>query len=128
MIRYKSIVLVVLISAPSRALAQPGQLNQVFINLIKNACGAIAGSGTIGIKTFKENNHVHVEISDSGRGISPERLERIFEFGFSSGGSRIKMSSGLSSAYNIIQKHEGEIKVESEVGKGTTFSIILPIK
>jgi signal transduction histidine kinase len=106
----------------------PGQLNQVFINLLKNACGAIAGSGTIGIKTFKENNHIYVEISDTGCGIPPEKLERLFDFGFSSGGSRVKMSSGLSSAYNIIQKHEGEIKVESEVGKGTTFSIILPIK
>lgn len=109
-------------------LCNPGLLNQVFMNLLKNASYAIEDSGTIGIKTFKENNHIRVQISDTGKGIAHEKLNTIFDFGFSVGGSRVKMSSGLSTAYNIVQKHNGEIKVESNVGKGTTFSISLPIK
>lgn len=108
-------------------VCNPGQLNQVFINLLKNASQAIENSGTIGIKTFKENNHIHVQISDTGKGIPHHKLRKIFDFGFSTGGSRIRMSSGLSTAFNIVQKHNGEINVESEVGKGTTFTIILPI-
>ncbi|MFQ6115892.1 MAG: ATP-binding protein, partial [bacterium] len=106
----------------------PGQLNQVFINLLTNASHAIEDSGTITIKTFKKNNHIHVKISDTGKGIPNDKLSKLFHFGFSVGGSRVKMSSGLSTAYNIVQKHNGEIKVESRVGKGTTFSIILPIR
>ncbi len=105
----------------------PGQLNQVFLSLLKNATNAIEGSGRIGIKTAKENGHVRVEISDTGKGIPRNKLDKIFDFGFSTGDSRVKMSSGLSTAYSIVQKHHGEIKVDSEVGKGTTFSIVLPI-
>lgn len=106
----------------------PGQLNQVFLSLLKNATNAIEGSGRISIKTTTENGHVRVEISDTGKGIPRRKLGKIFDFGFSTGDSRVKMSSGLSTAYNIVQKHHGEIKVDSEVGKGTTFSIVLPIK
>ncbi len=106
----------------------PGQLNQVFISLLRNASNAIEGSGTIGIKTFAKENHIHVQISDTGKGIPQDRLKRIFDFGFSADGSRVKMGSGLTTAYSIIQKHNGEIKVKSKVGKGTTFSIALPIK
>ncbi len=106
----------------------PGQLNQVFLNVLKNASNAIEGAGRIGIKTARDNGHVRVEISDTGIGIPDNKLDKIFDFSFSTGGSRIKMSSGLSTAYNIVQKHHGEIKVDSEIGKGTTFSIVLPIK
>ncbi len=106
----------------------PGQLNQVFMNLLKNASHAIEGRGAIAIRTFRQNHHVHVEISDNGRGIPPEKLGKIFDFGFSADHPRVKMTSGLSTAYNIVQRHNGEIKVKSEVGKGTTFSVILPIK
>lgn len=106
----------------------PGQLNQVFLSMLKNASNAIEGAGKIGIKTARENGHVRVEISDTGIGIPDNKLDKIFDFSFSTGDSRIKMSSGLSTAYSIIQKHQGEIKVNSEVGKGTTFSIVLPIK
>ena len=105
----------------------PGRLNQVFINLLKNASQAIEGSGSIGIKTFVEDNRIYVEISDTGKGIPPERLDTIFDFGFSVAGERVKMGSGLSTAYNIVQEHDGEIEAKSEVGKGTTFSIVLPI-
>jgi signal transduction histidine kinase len=105
----------------------PSELNQVFINLLKNASQAIDKEGTISIKTVKDNGRVHISISDSGRGIPPEKINRIFDFGFSAGGDRVKLSSGLSIAYNIIQKHQGEIKVQSEPGKGTCFTVILPV-
>jgi len=108
-------------------LCYPSQLNQVFFILLKNASQAIDKSGNIGIKTYTENNHVHIQISDDGKGIPENKLGRIFEFGFSTGDSRVKMSAGLSTAFNIIQKHNGEIRVKSEVGKGTKFSIVLPM-
>ncbi|UCE19803.1 MAG: MCP four helix bundle domain-containing protein [Gemmatimonadota bacterium] len=104
----------------------PGLLNQVFMNVLKNASQAIENSGTIYIKTFKENKNVHVKISDTGKGIQAHEIEKIFDFGFSAVGTRVKMGSGLATAYNIIQKHDGDISVESEVGKGTTFNISLP--
>lgn len=105
----------------------PGQLNQVFFNLFKNAAHAITGKGTIAIKTSQENNHIRVDISDSGKGIPKNKLKKLFDIGFSSDDTRIKMTSGLSTTYQIIRKHHGEIKVESEEGKGTCFSIMLPI-
>ena len=67
-------------------------------------------------------------ISDSGRGMPQSKLDKLYEFGSYTEKSRVKMSSRLSTVYNIIQKHNGEIKVESEIGKGTKFTIILPVK
>lgn len=113
----------------------PGQLNQVFINVLKNAVQAIEGSGTINIKTFIDKNGgkdkplIQVQISDTGKGIPAENLDKLFDLGFTSDGeSRVKMRTGLVTVFNIIQKHNGNIRVDSQVGKGTTFSIILPIK
>jgi len=103
------------------------QLNQVFATLLKNAVNAIESKGTISITTKRENGHMHIEIADTGRGMAPAQLNKIFDFGFSAGGTRVKMRSGLSAAYNIVQKHRGTIRVESEEGKGTTFFIDLPI-
>ena len=106
----------------------PGLLNQMFMNLLKNASQSIEDTGTITIKTSQDNNHINVKISDTGIGIPPDNLNKIFDFGFSAVGSRVKMGSGLATAYNIVQKHEGEIRAESEIGKGTTFHIVLPLK
>jgi two-component system NtrC family sensor kinase len=105
----------------------PGQLNQVFMNLFKNASQAISGSGSIEVRTSQDNNHIKIEITDSGKGIPSKRLNRIFDFGFTAGDTRMKMSSGLSTAYNIIHKHRGKMKIESMEGKGTTVSLFLPI-
>ena len=96
------------------------------MGLLKNAVEAIEAQGTIRIKTFVADDRIHIEISDTGRGIPPEKLERVFEFEFSHGGSRVKMGAGLATAYNIVQRHAGRISVESEVGKGSTFTVILP--
>lgn len=105
-----------------------GQLNQVFINLLRNAGEAIHGEGSIDIKTYCEEGYVYVKISDTGRGIPRSHLNKIFEFGFSKDGQRVKMTSGLSTAYNIMQRHDGEIDIRSEEGKGTTVTLKLPVK
>ncbi|HEX2897362.1 MAG TPA: ATP-binding protein, partial [candidate division Zixibacteria bacterium] len=105
----------------------PGLLNQVFINIINNAAEAIFETGTISIATYAKNDEIVVDISDTGIGMSKERLKSLFDFGFTAGPSRIKMGTGLLTSYNIMQKHHGRIEVESEVGKGTTFSVILPV-
>ena len=106
----------------------PGQLNQVFMSLLQNAADAIEGQGTIRITTLRRDDVICVQISDSGRGIPPEKLKTIFNFNFSQTGSRVKMGSGLVTAYNIIQKHQGDIKVDSELGTGSCFTITLPIR
>jgi signal transduction histidine kinase len=103
------------------------QLNQVFATLFKNAVAAIESMGTIYITTKRKNRHMHIEIADTGRGMAPAQLNKIFDFGISAGGTRVKMRSGLSAVYNIVQRHRGTIRVESEEGKGTTFFIDLPV-
>jgi signal transduction histidine kinase len=106
----------------------PGQLNQVFMSLLQNATEAIEGPGTIRISTFARDDFVHIQISDSGSGIAPEKLKRIFDFAFSEKGSRVKMRSGLVTAYSIVQRHRGNIAVESRLGEGSTFTVRLPIR
>ncbi len=106
----------------------PGDLNQVFMNLLTNAAQAIRGRGTITIRTFVDDGNVHIEITDTGIGIPPDQMKRLFEPDFTKTGSRVKAGLGLFISYNIAQKHQGQIHVSSEVGKGSTFTIILPIE
>jgi signal transduction histidine kinase len=110
-----------------KLLCNPGQLNQVFLNLIKNAVQALENGGTITVSSALERKSAVVRISDTGRGISPERLKRIFDFGFSTTGDRIKMGSGLAAAFKIVQDHKGEITVDSTPGQGSTFTVSLPL-
>ena len=97
------------------------------MNLLVNAARAIEDQGMIQIKTSADKTAVYIEIADSGRGIPSENLNRIFEPGFTTKGVGVGTGLGLSISYNIIQKHGGKIEVESEVGRGTTFVVILPI-
>jgi signal transduction histidine kinase len=104
----------------------PNQLNQLFMTLLVNASESIENKGIITIATSADPECIHVDISDTGRGIPSERLGNIFEVGFSQKGSRMRMQAGLANCYAIVQKHRGDIRVESEVGKGTTFRTTLP--
>lgn len=106
----------------------PGQLNQAFMNILRNAVDAIETTGTIAIGTAQVDSMIEIKISDTGRGIPKDRLDRIFDIGFSSSGTRIKMGSGLSGSYSIIQRHDGDISIASEVGRGTTVTIRLPLR
>jgi AhpD family alkylhydroperoxidase len=105
----------------------PSELNQVFMHLLTNAVHALHGKGTITIRTFPKNDTIHVVISDTGVGILPDQKEGLFDPNFSKDGSRVKAGLGLFTSYNIVKNHNGHIEVESEVGKGSTFTVILPI-
>ncbi len=104
----------------------PNQLNQVFMNVLMNAAQAIDGKGTIIVKTFVDDDDVVIQISDDGCGMAPEVITRVFDPGFTTKGVGVGTGLGLSICHTIIQKHHGKIKVASDVGKGTTFSIIVP--
>ncbi len=104
-----------------------GQLNQVFMNILVNAAQAMETQGEISIRTSSDNGNIYVTISDTGTGIAADKLNRIFEPFYTSKDVGKGTGLGLSIAYDIIKKHNGEIQVESEVGKGTTFTLVLPI-
>jgi len=105
----------------------PNQINQVFMNLLVNASQAVRGEGTITIKTFREGDTVNVQFSDTGAGIPPENLPRIFDPGFTTKGVGVGTGLGLSICFKIAQDHGGRIDVESTVGEGSTFTVQLPI-
>lgn len=108
------------------------QLNQVFMNLFINAAQAITEKGTIlistGVETKEGLEWVWIKIKDTGSGISPENMTRIFDPFFTTKPIGSGTGLGLSLAYGIINNHNGHIHVESEVGKGTCFTICLPVK
>ena len=105
----------------------PQQLNQVFMNLLVNASQAIEKQGEITVKSWHENGSVYVSVSDTGCGIPPKILNRIFEPFFTTKEVGQGTGLGLSITYDIIKNHQGEISVECPPGKGTTFTIQLPI-
>ncbi len=111
------------------------EINQVVLNMIVNAAHAIEdvvgnnpeNKGKIYIKTRKNNHHVEIIIKDTGKGIPEDVLPKIFDPFFTTKGVGKGTGMGLNLAYNVISKHGGRINVESKVGTGTTFTIILPI-
>ena len=113
-------------AACRRLPATPDRLNQVFLNLLVNAQQAIADRGEIRVRTFLRDGKVHIEITDTGRGIPEDQVKNIFDPGFTTKGVGVGTGLGLSICYKIMQDHHGEIQVRSEVGKGSTFTVILP--
>ena len=108
-----------------RVYCSPSSLNQVFINLLKNASESIEGEGEIAIKTFAREGDVTIEISDTGRGIPNEHKAWIFDPGFTTKGAKVGVGLGLSICYEIVvNKHQGRIDVSSN-DKGTTFTITM---
>ncbi|HQS57567.1 MAG: ATPase [Gallionellales bacterium 35-53-114] len=104
----------------------PSQLNQVFLNLFTNAAQATEGNGKLTIRTWYENGSVHISIADNGKGISPEHVSRIFDPFFTTKPVGEGTGLGLAISHQIIQKHGGDIRVESHPGTGTCFYIHLP--
>jgi signal transduction histidine kinase/CheY-like chemotaxis protein len=107
-------------------IGDPAGLREVFTNLIINAVDAMPRGGILRISTMLEDEFVIVEIADTGIGMSPEVQKRIFDPFFTTKGTR-GSGLGLSICYGIISRHMGEIRVKSQVGSGSTFSLILPI-
>lgn len=103
-------------------------LQQVFVNLLINARDAMPRGGTITISTESSGFYVIVKFADSGGGISKELQDKIFMPFFTTKGENHGTGLGLSICRKIISEHKGEIKVESEIGKGTTFTLFLPIR
>jgi signal transduction histidine kinase len=105
-----------------------GQLNQVWMNLLSNAAQAIGQErGEVRIETSVGADSVIVRISDTGQGIAPEHLDKIFDPFFSTKSVGEGTGLGLSISYGIIASHGGSISVESELGKGTTFTTVIPL-
>ncbi|MDA8083263.1 MAG: ATP-binding protein [Nitrospiraceae bacterium] len=104
--------------------ADPEQLEQVFINLFTNAVESMEGAGGLTVGGVEEDRHVKITVSDTGRGMSAETAEKIFEPFFSTKDKGTGL--GLAIVFNIIKRHHGDIEVQSAEGKGTTFIITLP--
>jgi two-component system, NtrC family, sensor kinase len=107
-------------------LCHPNQLNQVFMNILANAAQAIPGAGVIRITTLTDGNFVKIAVADTGGGILPEHLSKIFDPGFTTKGVGLGTGLGLSICYKIVEDHGGTIEVDSSPS-GTTLTITLPI-
>ena len=103
----------------------PNELNQVFMNILVNAAQAIKHRGEITVKTWREGDRVKIAISDTGVGIPPENLSKVFDPGFTTKGVGLGTGLGLSICYKIVQEHRGTIEAESSK-QGTTFTISIP--
>jgi len=108
-------------------MASTNQMRQVMLNILKNAKEAMPRGGTLTVRTSKEDKHALIQVQDTGVGIPEEIRNKIFEAFFTTKQKVKGVGLGLSVCYGIIKDHGGDIKVESEEGKGTTFTIRLPI-
>jgi two-component system, NtrC family, sensor kinase len=125
-LKYKATIVKELGNVPI-VYGYPQQLNQVFMNILVNAAQAIEKSGEIRIVTGTVGNFVEVRISDTGCGIAKENINKIFDPFFTTKEVGKGTGLGMNIAYNIINKHGGDIHVESTLGQGTTFIIHLPV-
>jgi signal transduction histidine kinase len=105
----------------------PGQLNQVIMNIVVNASQAIEGEGDIYIRTYEQDRNIYITIKDTGIGIKPEDISKLFDPGFTTKGVGVGLGLGLYISYNIVQNHKGDISVISEQGKGAEFIIRIPM-
>jgi len=110
------------------ATVDPAQMQQVFMNLIINAAEAMEGAGRLALATQYDHagRLVEARVTDTGHGIRPEDLDRIFDPFFTTKGVGHGTGLGLSISYGIVKEHQGTITVDSQVGRGTTFTIRLP--
>jgi two-component system, NtrC family, sensor kinase len=107
--------------------ADEGQIQQAVIALATNAIDAMPDGGTLNFRGYKQNNRVIIEVKDTGIGISPENLPKIFEPFFTTKAFGKGTGLGLAVCYGIITEHGGRLSVRSTIGKGTAFTMFLPI-
>jgi signal transduction histidine kinase len=111
----------------SQVLCCPGELTQVFMNILDNAQQAIRGSGDIFIRVHQAGTQVVVSIRDTGPGIPPEIRNRIFDPFFTTKDIGVGTGLGMSISYGIVKRHGGTIEVASEPGHGAEFRVTLPV-
>jgi two-component system NtrC family sensor kinase len=113
-----------------KIVVDPSQMQQVFINIIVNAAEAIEDQGSLSIETrlLRGEDQIEIEIKDTGEGIPEENLDKLFDPFFTTKEVGHGTGLGLAISYGIIKEHKGKIFVETEVDKGTTFFIHLPVK
>jgi signal transduction histidine kinase len=108
--------------------ANMGKLTQVLTNLLVNAGHAIEGNGEIKISTQLIGEHIAIAVQDSGRGIEEAHINQLFDPFFTTKKESEGTGLGLAISYGIVQEHGGEIKVDSKINKGTTFTVVLPLE
>lgn len=106
--------------------AKPEEIVQIFVNLLTNAIHAMEGKGSLTLATKQTNGQAHVSITDTGCGIPPENLQKIFDPFFTTKTNGMGTGLGLYNVRTILRKYHGDLKIESEVGKGTTFFLTFP--
>jgi signal transduction histidine kinase len=104
-----------------------GKLQQVFLNLFLNARDAMEAGGTLAIRAWSEDGFARIDVADSGQGIQPENLARIYDPFFTTKAARKGTGLGLSVTYGIVREHGGTIEVESRPGAGSRFRVDLPL-
>lgn len=109
-----------------RLYVYAAELQQVFMNLLRNALEAIDGRGNVRVRLYREDGSYRIAFSDSGRGIESDQIPQLFTPNFRAGGSRVKASLTLFTCMSIVKQHGGTILVESQPGQGSTFIVTLP--
>ena len=107
--------------------ADAGQIQQAIIALATNGIDAMPEGGTLTFRVFRKGSRVAVEVADSGTGIASENMSKVFEPFYTTKEVGQGTGLGLAVCYGIVSEHGGRISVRSNVGKGTTFSIFLPV-
>jgi signal transduction histidine kinase len=114
-------------SSLPKLIADPNQLQQVCTNLVLNAIQAMPQGGKLTLRTSLEKDQLKLEVKDTGYGISPENMRKLFTPFFSTKKEVKGVGLGLAISYGIIQRHRGKIDIQSIEGKGTTFTVYLPV-
>jgi len=105
----------------------PVKVTQIMLNLVSNAARAMPETGVLTVATGIEDGQAIISVADDGEGIAPDDRDRIFEFGFTTHGERGGSGLGLAITSELVSAHEGTIEVDSELGRGTTFTVRLPL-
>jgi len=121
------VVLALILAAVPIIASDQSQLQQVFLNLVSNAIDAIGKNGLIEVKSSVDGRNINVHITDNGPGIPEDQQKRVFDPFFTTKQTEKGTGLGLWVSYNIIERLGGAIRLRSQPGEGTTFTVQIPI-